>query len=295
MRVLLTGASGFIGRAVADALSRAGHEVVAASRHSSPALDFTLAVRPEQWQACLAGIDAVVNAVGVLRDSPRTPMDSIHAAAPQALFEACAQAGVRRVLHISALGIDNNPTLYARSKRAADETLLRLTQSGQLDGLVLRPSVVFGKGGASSGLFLSLARLPLLVLPRPVLRARVQPLAVGELARAVALLLPRGDQVGLMELGGPEALTLAQFIASLRMQRGDDAARVLPLPDWATRASAWLGDRVPVSPWCTETLALLATDNVAAPGRLAQLLGRAATPPSALLATIGAHPSAPAA
>jgi len=224
--------------------------------------------------------------VGVLRDSARTPMDRIHAAAPQALFEACSQAGVRRVIHVSALGIERNPTRYAQTKRAADEALLRLTLEGRLDGLVLRPSIVFGADGESSRLFIALSRLPMLWMPRPVLHARVQPLAVGELAEAIALLLVQQDRRGLMELGGPEALTLGEFIASLRMQRGLAPALVLPLSEWATRISAWLGDRVPVSPWCSETLALLASDNVAAPERLAQLLGRAVTPPSALLATL---------
>ena len=286
MRILLTGASGFIGRALANALARAGHEVVARSRRSVPPLDFTRATEPEQWQPHLAGIDAVVNAVGVLRDSARTPMSRIHAAAPRALFEACAQAGVRRVMHISALGIERNPTRYAQTKRAADETLLRLTQEGRLDGMVIRPSIVFGAAGESSRLFVNLSRLPVLLLPRPVLCARAQPIAVAELAEAVAALLMQQDRRGLMELGGPEALTLGEFIASLRIQRGLDPALVLPLFDLATRASARLGDLVPISPWCSETLALLATDNVAAPDRLATLLGRPATPPSALLATL---------
>ena len=295
MRILLTGASGFIGQALAHALTRAGHNVVARGRHSVPPLDFTQAIQADQWQAHLVGIDAVVNAVGVLRDSRRAPMDRIHAAAPRALFEACAQAGVRRVIHISALGIERNPTRYAQTKRAADEALLRLTQEGRLDGLVIRPSIVFGADGESSRLFVALSRLPMLLLPRPVLRARAQPLAVGELAEAVATLLTQQDRRGLMELGGPQALTLGEFIASLRMQRGRAPALVLPLFGLATRASARLGDLVPISPWCSETLALLATDNVAATDRLAQLLGRPATPPCALLATLEGRPAVQAA
>lgn len=285
MRVLLTGSSGFIGEAVAKALARSGHQVIALGRRSVPALDFTHATHADAWRPHLGGIEAVVNAVGILRDSARAPMDRIHDAAPRALFDACAQAGVRRVIHISALGIERNPTRYAQTKRAADEALLALTQAGRLDGLVLRPSVVFGKNGASSQLFIALSHLPFLMLPRPVLRARVQPLAVGELAEAIAALLLQPDGVGLMELAGPQALTLADFIASMRAQRGASPARTWPLPHWATRTSAWLGDRVPISPWCSETLALLATDNVSTPGTLAQLLGRPATPPSRLLAT----------
>ncbi|RYY57172.1 MAG: NAD-dependent epimerase/dehydratase family protein [Comamonadaceae bacterium] len=286
MRILLCGASGFIGSHIARALQAAGHEVVARSRRSTPALDFARATTAAEWRVHLIGVDAVVNAVGVLRDSTRAPMDAVHAAAPQALFDACAQASVRRVLHVSALGIEGSPTRYAQTKRAADEHLLRLNQAGRLDGLVLRPSLVFGPGGASSQLFVGLSQLPLLLLPRPVLRARVQPLAVAELAEAVAHLIAQPERRGLIELGGPEALTLAAFIASLRDQRKAAPARTLPLPGWLTQLSARLGDAVPASPWCSETLTLLATDNVAAPGTLAALLGRAPCPPGALLTTL---------
>ncbi|MDO5623603.1 MAG: NAD-dependent epimerase/dehydratase family protein [Pseudomonadota bacterium] len=283
MNVLLLGTSGFIGRHVAAALAAAGHTVRAASRRSQPPIDFARMVQPDDWLPHLQDVDAVVNTVGVLRGSRRQPMHALHTAAPRALFDACAQAGVRRVLHVSALGIDGNPTLYARSKQAADAHLLALTSSGALDGLVLRPSVVFGAEGASSRLFLALARLPLLLLPRPVQRARVQPLAVGELAEVAARLLPDARRTGLTELGGPESLTLAAFIASLRQQMGHGAARVLTLPDGLTRLSARLGDAVPVAPWCSETLALLAQDNVTAAGTLRDLLGREPTPPECLL------------
>lgn len=294
MRILLCGASGFIGQQIATAFRQAGHTVVARGRRSVPGLDFVHATAAADWAQHLAGVDAVVNAAGVLRDSARAPIEAIHATAPIALFEACAQAGVRRVVQVSALGIEGNDTRYAQTKRAADVRLLHLTQTDRLDGLVLRPSVVFGLGGASSRLFHALSHLPWLLLPRPVMQARVQPLAVAELAEAVAALVATPQRRGLLELGGPQALTLADFIGSLRAQRGDPPARMLALPGWATRLSARIGDHLPGSPWCRETLALLATDNVAAPATLSALLGRPATPPGALLATLAStHPARP--
>jgi uncharacterized protein YbjT (DUF2867 family) len=284
MNILLCGASGFIGRHIDAALCAAGHQVIAFSRRSAPALDFTRALSINDWLAHLAGVDAVVNAVGVLRDTRRRPMSAVHDQAPRALFDACAQVGVRRVVHISALGITDNPTLYARSKQAADAHLLALTHAGTLDGAVLRPSIVFGPGGQSSQLFLALARLPVLLLPRAVQTAQVQPVAVGELARAVANLVAQPQRTGLLELGGPQVLTLAGFIASLRQQLGHGPARIATLPDVLTRLSARCGDVVPVAPWCTETLTLLSTDNVTNPATLRELLGCAATPPNELLA-----------
>lgn len=294
MHVLLTGAHGFIGRAIHHALCTAGHTVRlgVSPRHAQTTgdqvlTDFALDTTAAAWLPRLKGIDAVVNAVGVLRDSTRRPIDAVHRATPMALFDACAQAGVRRVVQISALGIEGNDTRYATTKRAADEHLLALHAQGRLSVTVLRPSVVFGNGGASSALFMQLARLPVLGLPRPVLDAYVQPLAVGDLARAVtALLAPHASPASpLLPCTGPQALRLADFIASLRRQCGRGPARVLVLPDWLTRWSARAGDLVPLAPWCTETLALLQQDNVGDAEVLGRLIGQAPVHPDAMVAT----------
>ncbi len=288
MNVLVCGAGGFVGRAVAEALRARGHRVVAGVSRRRPdagadaiEMDFAADTDPAVWLPRLQGLDAVVNAVGVLRDSPRRPIAAVHEHAPAALFEACAQAGVRRVVQVSALGIAGSPTAYARTKRAAEERLAALTRSGRLDGRVVRPSIVFGARGASSRMFLALSRLPLLALPRPVQRAAVQPIAVDDLAQGIAALVEgEGDVVvGTTPLDavGPQALTLADFIASLRAQAGRAPARVCALPDVVTRWSARVGDVVRVAPWCSETLALLGSDNVAPPQPFERLLGRPAT------------------
>lgn len=286
MRILVCGGTGFIGRHIVDSLKQAGHEPVQRSRRTAPPLDFSKALTAEAWLPHLAGIDAVINAVGVLRDSAGRPLQAMHADAPIALFDACAAAGVRRVVQISALGIAHSATRYASTKRAADEHLLALTEQGRLNGCVLRPSVVFGAGGASSQLFLALARLPALLLPRAVLQARVQPVAVRDLADAVARMAGADAPSGLIEIGGPEALPLAQLIASLRAQMGHRPACVGPLPGWLSRASARAGDGLPWSPWCSETLALLESDNVTDPAALERWLGRPGVAPGQLLATL---------
>ncbi len=285
MQVLLTGATGFIGRAIAAALRGAGHTVHTGHsprRHHGTGvpMDFARDTDAATWLPRLQGIDAVVNAVGVLRNTPQRPIDAVHHHTPVALFEACQQAGVRHVVQISALGVQSGTTRYARTKRAADEHLLGLAAapSSPLRGVVLRPSVVFGQGGASTALFMRLARLPLLVLPGPVLTARIQPLAVQDLADAVvALLGSHSHQRGVVPCAGPEALTIAALIASLRAQCGHPPAHALRLPTPLTRLSARLGDWVPISPWGSETLAMLATDNVADPAPLQALLGHPAT------------------
>lgn len=286
MNILLCGASGFIGRNLARALSSAGHQVIgtySGTRSSPPSslartllADFTRDTHTDDWLPRLAGIDAVVNAVGVLRDSRQHPIQAIHTDTPRALFEACAQAGVRKVVQLSALGIEGSSVPYATTKLAAERHLLGLRAQGRLDAVVLRPSLVFGAHGDSSKLLMALAHSPVLMLPRAMLQARIQPVAVGDLAEAVAHLL--SPQAPLFDAPlpcvGPVALSMADFINSLRTQLGHHPARILPLPQWATHLSARIGDRIPALPFCSDTLALLDQDNVAPVAGFAELLGR---------------------
>ncbi|MBP7412327.1 MAG: NAD-dependent epimerase/dehydratase family protein [Giesbergeria sp.] len=293
MHILLTGSTGFIGHTLKAALERAGHTVRggvsprrSALQPGQVAMDFAHDTSASAWLPRLEGIDAVVNAVGVLRDTRQRPIDAVHRDTPIALFDACAQAGVQRVVQISALGIDASNTRYAQTKLAAEAHLQQLAAQGKVRAAILRPSVVFGKGGDSSALFMNLARLPLALLPGPVLQARVQPVSVHDLAAAVvALLGPAIDQTGTIECTGPEALTMGAFIASLRQQLGQRPATVLRLPQPLTTLSARLGDAVPPSPWCSETLAMLGSDNVGNPAQFEQLLGRKGVHYSQLVAT----------
>jgi uncharacterized protein YbjT (DUF2867 family) len=296
MNVLVCGARGFVGRALCAALSRAGHTLVegvsprvTAVPGTSVNVDYARDVDAATWLPRLAGIDVVVNAIGVLRDTAARPIDAVHRAVPVALFDAAVQAGCRRIVQVSALGIAESDTAYAHTKRAADAHLHALVAAGRIDGAVVRPSIVFGRGGASSELFLMLAKLPWLVMPRPMMTAQVQPVAVGELAEVLARLVGEPVPVGALAEAplsavGPASLSLAAFVASLRAQSGRGPALVSRLPDLLTRLSARIGDLVPPSPWCTETLAMLGADNADDPAPFAAWLGREATPAERLLA-----------
>ena len=286
--VLLCGGQGFIGQALARQLRAQGMRVIAASRRSQPPLQFGKMQQPADWLPHLQGVDMVINAVGSLRDQPGpdgASLEALHQTSPQALFEACAQAGVRRVMQLSALGVDDNDTAYARTKRAADARLLALTAQGQLDGIVVRPSIVIGAQGASTQLFMRLALLPVLVLPAVMQQRLMQPVAVDELAEVMLRLL-QSATTGTVSLGGPRRLSMAHMILSLRQQAGRSKALQLRLPDWATQASARLGDAVPSSPWCSASLQLASLDNCCDPAPMAQWLGRAPSDPAQMLALI---------
>lgn len=281
MNVLVCGANGFIGRHIVLALLNAGHDVTcAASRPANNglpfmAVDFTTDHSVALWRSRVAGFDAVVNAVGVLRDSSRRPMQAVHEATPAALFEACAAQQVQRVVHISATNIDHNPTEYARSKRAAEAALVALLPG---TGIALRPCLVMGAGSDATDLFKLLARLPWLPLPASVANARVQPLHVCELAAAVVHLVQNAAPTGVVAFGGAQELSLRELLDTLRRMRQGPRyrpARVIPVPEWMAAVSARLGDWLPLLPWCTETRAMLAQDNLAPSAPLRYWLGHA--------------------
>jgi len=281
VRVLVTGASGFIGRAIVAALAGAGHAVVCASRHPPGgalpceplAVDFAAVPGADWWVPRLAGIDAVVNAVGILREQRGQTFRALHEQAPIELFQACVKAGVPFVLQISALGADAGAqSRYHLTKRAADDALRQLP----LRSAIVQPSLVYGAGGANAAMFNAMARLPLLALPRGG-AVDVQPVHVDDVVAGVlALLQAPPQQPVTVAFVGPGQMTLRAFLASLREQLGvRSRLLVLPLPEQLFRWGASVAGHVPGSVLDSETAGMLLRGNAAPAAAFARLLGRA--------------------
>src|SRR5690606_20532869 len=134
MNILICGASGFVGRHLTAALRQAGHRCLLGKRKPQGTderkVDYLKYLTPEAWLPALEGVDVVINAVGILRDSAAQPMSKILAQAPSALFQAAAQGGVRRVVIFSALGIESDvPSAYFHCRRDAEAALFALPPS----------------------------------------------------------------------------------------------------------------------------------------------------------------------
>jgi uncharacterized protein YbjT (DUF2867 family) len=295
MRVLLTGASGFIGRALAEALTARGHEVVPVQRRppagqAGIAADFAAVPPRDWWLERLAGVDAVVNAVGILRESPAQRFDALHAGAPAELFRACAEAGVRRVVQISALGADAQAqSRYHLSKRAADEVLRGLP----LAGAIVQPSVVYGAGGSSAALFNRMAAAPLLPLPQGGEMA-VQPVHLDDVVEGIVRLLEREQAAvpaSTLHFAGDRPLTLRAYLEQLRPQLGyRSPLRVLALPRDLFLLAAALAAWLPGSLLDRETAGMLLRGNSSDRNALPGLLGRAPRPVERFVARQEAEP-----
>ncbi|MBU4609695.1 NAD(P)H-binding protein [Achromobacter sp. GG226] len=291
MKVLLTGSTGFIGSRLLRALNAAGHEVVCPVRRASKRethapgihlieLDFAKATRAADWQAALAGVDVVINAVGILQERGPQQFETLHYLAPCALFQAAKEAGVRRVIQISALGADAQAeSAYHLSKKAADDCLAGL----DVDAAIVQPSLVFAPGGASARMFTFMAGLPVIPLPGRG-DQRVQPVHREDLAAGVMALVegaPVTSSDRRVPFVGPAPMTLREFYGRLRLALGKGRARFLSIPAPIIAASASAGSHVPGILLDKDTWGMLQRGNTGDPTALTALIGH---PPRAVAA-----------
>lgn len=281
MRILLTGASGFIGQHLLRALLAEGHQVVCAVRKpgnaSDPRVtyvhaDFANDTDKSAWLARLSGIDAVINAVGIFKESGAQTFERLHTDTPRALFAACAEAGhVRAIIQLSALGADEGAqTRYHLSKKAADDVLASLP----VPACIVQPSLVYGPRGASARVFKALASMPFTLRfgSAPQL---VQPIHVDDLVAAIAALLrqPLAPGARRVPLVGPTALPFTDYLGALRSAMGMGRLRVLALPDWLARLLASLGRVLPGGLLDPDALSMLDRGNTADVAATTALLG----------------------
>jgi uncharacterized protein YbjT (DUF2867 family) len=236
------------------------------------------------WLPHLAGVDAVVNCAGLLQDGLGDSTHGVHAAGAAALFRACERAGVRRVVHLSAVGVDRAaPSAFSRTKLMGDQALME----GDLDWVILRPSVVIGRAAyGGSALMRGLAAAPL--VPSMPDTGPLQIVYLDDLVDAVVFFLkPYAPVRRAFDVVGPRTWTFDETVALLRRWLRWPPARTLRMPAALAAlvyklgdAVAWLGWRPPVRTTARREILRGATGD---PGPLARTTGIEPRDPATML------------
>jgi len=309
-RILVLGGGGFIGHYVVDRLVARVASVVIPTRRRDRIKELILLPTAEVIEAdvhdpvtlgrLVADCDAVINLVGILHGNyPPAASASYgsqflqaHVELPRRIVAACERYGVRRLLHMSALGADpKGPSMYLRSKGDGE----RAAQASSLvETTVLRPSVVFGREDRFLNLFAHMARwLPVLAVGRA--GTRFQPVWVADVASAIVNALDSVETYGrTYELCGPRIYTLRELVKFAARASGHPRP-VLGLPDPLAKLMAWVFEHLPGGPVMSrDNLDSLKIDSVASrqPYWPAPELGIRPTPmePEAVLYLAGLHP-----
>lgn len=270
--VAIYGGSGFIGRHVVSAIAKTGARMRVAVRrpelagHLQPlgGVGQINAVQanvryPDSLLAAAQGADAVINLVGILFPSGKQTFEAVQDEGARHVAEAARAAGARAFVHVSAIGANpNSPSVYARSK-AQGEAAVREVFPG---AVILRPSVVFGPEDDFFNLFAALARLaPALPLIGGG-NTKLEPVFVGDVAKAVLAGLTGKAEAGApYELGGPEILTLKQIMERV-LTYSMRKRWLVPIPFWLARLQAAFLQLLPNPLLTIDQVRLLQTDNV---------------------------------
>ena len=224
MKILLTGASGFLGAQIQQALEKLGHEVVPIARRYG--YDFNHLQTVDKWLPLLQGVNVVINAAGIIIPKRKNPFLAVHYAAPSALFKACLKSNVTRVVQISALGADENATNeFLLSKRAVDDEL----RQSELDWFVLRPSLIYGEGGYSSRFFNKLASYPCIAVIDQG-QQLIQPIHCSDVVLTVLQCLESSSAQLTIDVVGPKSITYINWLQKIRQSQGRSAAYVVKIP-----------------------------------------------------------------
>ncbi len=276
--ILVTGASGFVGSHLVPALLDAGHRVVALVRNDAAASEIRRRLtpdrssrletrpgdvtRPETLPAALAGVDAVLHLVALPRDWDKgQSLRLVNTEGTRNVVAAATAAGVRRFVHLGALGVVDDPDLhYASSKARA----IAIVKASGLDWTVLSPSVMYGERDGFFNILAGLVRMSPGIVPiTGTGQARFQPLAVTDLARATVATFADDATIGHeYPLGGPRTWTYREMVEEVL--RGMHARRALvpmPVPLIRLVAAAMELVRIPF-PVATDQLRQLRFDNV---------------------------------
>jgi uncharacterized protein YbjT (DUF2867 family) len=286
-RVFITGGTGFVGRAVIQALRAEGYAVrCLVRRGSEPDLRGFGAIERVEGDVMarqtlddgLAGCDAVVHLVGIIRERPAigSTFERVHVQGTQNVVGAAAAAGVRRYLHMSALGTRAGArSRYHRTKWAAEEAV----RSSPLPWTIFRPSIVYGPGDE----FVTMLRGMIEGLPVvPVIgsgRQRLQPVPVAQVAQGFARALALEATVKhTYDVGGPDAVSMVELLDMIAAALGRRRRLKVHVPIRLVRPVTQILHRLPGYPLTPDQLLMLEEDNTCDPSAFFSTFGLTPVP-----------------
>jgi uncharacterized protein YbjT (DUF2867 family) len=269
--ITLFGGAGFIGRHVLQKLVRRGFIVRVASRSAVAGRNLCVGAEPGQViplrvdlrdpgaiAAALQGSRAVVNFVGILAEAKAGDFEALQHQGAGAIAHAATEAGVRDMVHLSAIGASaDSPSLYARTKALGEQAVL----AGFPGAVILRPSLVFG---AEDGFFNRFAQIARLAPVMPVFygHTKFQPVWVEDVAEAVVRSLEAPALRGqTLELGGPDIRSFRQLMLDVLRYTGLKR-RLVEIPPAIAEWQARVMEHLPGKPLTRDQLTLLQRDNV---------------------------------
>lgn len=286
-RIGILGGTGFVGRTLANRLTRDGYQLRILTRnrernrHDLIVLPTTELVQtnvhdPAELREQLRDCDAVINLVGILNERGRdgSGFRYVHVDLTQKVLDACKALGIRRLLHMSALNADaeKGPSHYLRTRGEAED-LAHAAADNNFKVTSFRPSVIFGRDDSFFNRFAKLLKLTPLVFPLACARSKFAPVYVNDVVEAFARTLKDPNSYGhRYDLCGPREYTLQQLV-EYTAQCAGLKRKIIPLNDFLSRMQAMVFDFVPGKPFSTDNYLSATIDNICSHGSELQRLG----------------------
>jgi NADH dehydrogenase len=270
--VCIFGGTGFLGHYITQELARAGYRIKIATRHPESAYDlkvygsvgqiapYPCDYKDESIERAVKGSDIVINLIGILAEKKRGGFHKAHAHIPEVIAKACTANKVHKFLHVSALGIDDNKSKYAQTKREGEAKIKQAYPAVT----IFRPSLIFGPGDAFFNRFAKLSTyLPALPLIGGG-KTRFQPVYAGDIADAALKVVSepsKNYESKTFALGGPDVVTFKQIYEILLNTINRERALV-PVPWFMAKIQGAVLGMLPNPPLTVDQVKSLLTDNI---------------------------------
>lgn len=279
--ILITGGTGFVGTNLISRLLKDSQRVRCLVRNPGKAerlkekgvelIRGDVTNPSSVLEAITPEIDTVIHLVGILAEPKGQTFRSIHVEGTRSVVEACKAKGVKRYIHISALGTRKNArSEYHKTKWEAEE----LVRASGLEYTIFRPSVIFGREDNFTNMFARIIRLsPVIIIPGSG-KNRMQPVHVVDVAEAMALSINRAEAKNkTFEVAGPEVFTFDEIMDKICEVLGKKRVKVcIPMP--LMRIGAMLAESVlPTPPITRDQLLMLQEDNITSDNALVKVFG----------------------